>query len=105
MNSTTRGPSALYEVLRKVWTTTIAKRIHLVWHTRRLLNPAQYGYRLDNGILMPLYNLLNKIEHAHQTFTLTLITFWDMKRAFDSIPRNLQRLARQRLGVPPDVAE
>ena len=47
----------------------------------RLLNSAQYGYRLHNGILMPLYNLLNS-------------------RALDSIPRNLQRL-----GVPPDLAE
>ena len=98
-------PISLYEVLRKVWTTTIAKRIHLIWHTRQLLNPAQYGYRLDNGILMPLYNLLNKIEHAQQTDTPTIITFWDMRRAFDSIPRNLQRLAWQRLGVPSDLSE
>ena len=98
-------PISLYEVLQKVWTTTIAKRIHLIWHTRRLLNPAQYGYRLDNGILMPLYNSLNKIEHSHQTSVPTIITFWDMRRAIDSIPRNLQRLAWQRLGVPPDVAE
>ena len=54
---------------------------------------------------MPLYNILNKIEHAHSTSTPTLLTFWDMRRAFDSIPRNLQRLAWIRLGVPEDVAE
>ena len=54
---------------------------------------------------MPLYNLLNKIEHAHQTSAPTMVNFWDMRRAFDSIPRNLQRLAWQRLGVPQDTAE
>ena len=98
-------PISLYEVIRKVWTTTIAKRIHLVWHHNDLLNSAQYGYRLDNGILMPLYNLLNSIEQAHCEATPTLITFWDMRRAFDSIPRNLQRLAWIRLGVPENIAE
>ena len=54
---------------------------------------------------MPLYNLLNSIEHAHRQNVPTLITFWDIRRAFDSIPRNLQRLAWHRLGVPEDVAE
>ena len=98
-------PISLYEVLRKVWTTTIAKRIHTIWHHRKLLNPAQYGYRLNNGILMPLYNLINSIEKAHCDGTPTLITFWDIRRAFDSIPRNLQRLAWTRLGVPESVAE
>ena len=50
-------PISLYEIIRKVWTTTVAKRIHIIWHHRHLLNPAQYGYRLNNGILMPLYNI------------------------------------------------
>ena len=54
---------------------------------------------------MPLYNLLNSIEHAHRELVPTLITFWDIRRAFDSIPRNLQRLAWNRLGVPEDLAE
>jgi len=98
-------PISLYEVLRKVWTTTVAKRIHLIWHHRRLLNPAQYGYRLNNGILMPLYNLLNSIERAHCDGAHTLLTFWDIRRAFDSIPRSLQRLAWIRLGVPLTTAE
>jgi len=98
-------PISLYEVIRKVWTTTVARRIHLVWHHSGILNPAQYGYRLDNGILMPLYNLLNAIERAHSTDTPTLLTFWDMRRAFDSIPRNLQRLAWIRLGVPDYISE
>jgi hypothetical protein len=71
-------PISLYEVLRKVRTTTVAKRIHKMWHHQQILNPAQYGYFLNNGILMPLYNLINDIEKTHCDNTPTLVTFWDM---------------------------
>ena len=98
-------PISLYEVLRKVSTTTVAKRIHLIWHHSKILNPAQYSYRLNNSILMPLYNLINSIEKTHCDGTPTLLTFWDIRRAFDSIPRSLQRLAWTRLGVPHAIAE
>ena len=55
---------------------------------------------------MALFNVINQIEGAQHTRTTTKrITFWDIKRAFDSIPRNLQKLAWMRLGVPLDVAE
>jgi hypothetical protein len=32
-------------------------------------------------------------------------TFWDYKAAFDSMPRNLMRLAWSRLGVPDEYLE
>lgn len=98
-------PISLYEVVRKVWTTTIARRIHLVWHTNNVLNPAQHGYRLDQGTHMALIRVLDIIEGAHNNNTPTAITFWDIRRAFDSIPRTLQQLAWERLGVPQSIAE
>ena len=98
-------PISLYETLRKLMTTIVAKRIHLVWHTNGLLNPHQYGYRLQAGTTMPLYNVINRIEAAHQDKEITLITFWDFRRAFDSIPRNLQKLAWVRLGLSVPDAE
>jgi hypothetical protein len=61
--------------------------------TAGILNPNQSGYRLHSGTPMPLYNVLNHIEAAHIHKEITFITFWDIRRAFDSIPRNLQRLA------------
>ena len=54
---------------------------------------------------MPLINSINKVEKALHLNITTLVNFWDVRRAFDSIPRNLQRVAWVRLGVPPDVAE
>jgi hypothetical protein len=99
-------PISLYEVLRKTWTTIVAKRIHLAWHNHGVLHPAQYGYRLDNGTHMALFNIINQIEDSAHIKSTKHITFWDIKRAFDSIPRNLQKLAWVRLlGVPQDVAE
>jgi len=97
-------PISLYEIIRKVWTTTIAKRIHLVWHNRNVPHQAQYGYRLDQGTMMPLLNVINQIEGANVSKISKHVTFWDIRRAFDSVPRNLQKLSWMRLGVPKDVA-
>ncbi len=47
-------PISLYEVIRKVWTTTIAKRIHRVLHEAGVIHGAQGGYRLDQGTMMSL---------------------------------------------------
>ena len=98
-------PISLYEIIRKVWTTIVAKRINLVWHTNKVLHPAQYGYQLDNGVHMALFNTINQIEGARMDKETKHITFWDIRRAFDSIPRTLQKLAWMRLGVPRDVTE
>ena len=98
-------PISLYEVIRKVWTTIISKRINLAWHNEGILHGGQYGYQLDNGTPMPLLNVADEIEDAIHNRKTKQATFWDIRRAFDSIPRNLQRLAWTRLGVPHDVAE
>jgi hypothetical protein len=98
-------PISLYEVLRKAWTTILGKRIHLVWHNNDVLHSKQYGYRLDKSTQMALFTVINEMEDAQHAKATKHITFWDIKRAFDSIPRNIQKLAWVRLGVPKDVAE
>jgi hypothetical protein len=98
-------PISLYEVIRKAWATIVGRRIHQAWHDLKLLNPSQHGYRLDSGTPMALHTVINEIEHAHHAQVTTYLTFWGVKRAFDSIPRNVQKLAWTRLGVPVDVAE
>jgi hypothetical protein len=90
-------PISLYEIIRKVWTTIVGKRINKVWHERGLLHGAQYGYKLDNGVQMALFTVINEIERANVRQDSN---FWDIKRAFDSIPRYLQLLAWRCLGIP-----
>ena len=88
-----------------MWTTIVAKRINKVWHERGLLHGAQYGYKLDNGVQMALFTVINEIEGANVRKDSKFVTFWDIKRAFDSVPRYLQLLAWRRLGIPEDVAD
>ena len=58
-------PISLYEVLRKAWTTIVAKRIHLAWHQLGILHTSQHGYRLDSGTTMALHTIINEIEDAN----------------------------------------
>jgi hypothetical protein len=66
-----------------------------------MLHGAQNGYQLDQGTMMSLLQVINQIERA----IIGYITIWDIRRAFDSIPKNLQKLAWMRMGVSKGVAE
>jgi hypothetical protein len=85
-------PISLYEVIRKVWTTTIAKRVHRVLHEAGVLYGAQSGYQLDQGTRMLLLQVINQINGAIHSDTSKHITFWNIRRAFNSISRNLRKL-------------
>jgi hypothetical protein len=55
--------------------------------------------------MMSLLQVINKIKGAIHSDTSKHITFWDIRRAFDFIPRNLQKLAWMSMAVPKGVAE
>jgi hypothetical protein len=80
-------PISLYKVIRKVLTTAIAKIIHRVLHEAEVLHGLQSEYRLDQGIMMSLLQVINQIERAIHSDTSKHITFWDIRRAFDYIPQ------------------
>ena len=71
-------PISLYEIIRKVWTTILAKRINKEWHDGGVLQRDQYGYRLDNGTPMPLLNIHDEIEDAIHNKKIKLLTCWDV---------------------------
>jgi hypothetical protein len=54
-------PISLYEVIRKVCTTTVAKRIHRILHEADVLHAGQSEYRLDQGTMMYLLQVMNQI--------------------------------------------
>jgi hypothetical protein len=49
--------------------------------------------------------LINTIEATVQSEDPTYLASWDIKRAFDSVPRNLMRIAWKRLGVDSSTVE
>jgi hypothetical protein len=97
-------PIGLLEVLRKLWTSLIVVRIQDVWEKHNVLHPAQSGYRWRRSTSTAILQVTEAIEASRDNPEATplLATFWDYKAAFDSIPRNLMRLAWARLGVPEE---
>jgi hypothetical protein len=91
-------PISLFEVLRKTWLGIICRRISAIWDAHSLLAPSQHGFRNRRGTETALLRLIALLESAepHEIFHLT---FWDIKRAFDSVARLLKRLAWYRMGA------
>jgi hypothetical protein len=57
---------------------------------------------------MSLLQVINQIEgaiHSDAYDTSKDITCWDIRRAFDSIPRNFQKIARMCMEVSKGVVE
>jgi hypothetical protein len=91
-------PISLFEVLRKTWLGIICRRISAIWDAHSLLAPSQHGFRNHRGTETALLRLIALLESAepHELFHFT---FWDIKRAFDSVARLLKRLAWYRMGA------
>jgi hypothetical protein len=73
--------------------------------TTRLAAPSDSSSQLAwvsptawHGTHTAILHVLNSLEGANREDPL-FITFWDIRRAFDSIPKWLQRLAWARLGI------
>ncbi len=77
-------PIALFEVIRKMWAGMVASRVQRVWHKHGLLNSNQHGFRMQHGTLSAILKALNHLELAGGTAP-THLTFWDTRRAFDSV--------------------
>ena len=93
-------PISLFEVIRKMWAGMVASRVQRVWHRHGLLHPNQHGFRMKHGTHSAILQVLNHLEQVGGTVP-THLTFWDIRRAFDSVPKWLQRLAWARLGLDP----
>jgi exonuclease III len=96
-------PIGLFEVIRKVWTGIIGARIHTVWDSHNILHHAQHGFRWRQGTDTAILKLINALEGTREGELPRFCTLWDVRKAFDSVPRNLLRLAWARLGVPPGI--
>ena len=98
-------PISLFEITRKVCTSIIMQRIQTVWEKHGLLQLNQHGFRKRNGTETAILRLVDRIEKAWASDEDVHIVSWDIRRAFDSIPKNLVRLAWCRLGVPLAVVD
>ena len=98
-------PLVLVEVIRKLWTNIIIRRIKACWQKEDLLSQDQHAFRARHGTDTATIQLINALEEARESCTELFISSWDLKRAFDSVAKNILIASWVRLGVPLDIAE
>ena len=76
----------------------VSRRIQTIWNKENLLHANQHGFRWQRGTHTAVLHLLNQLEIA-DSLDPVYITMWDIRRAFDSVLKRLQRLAWARLGL------
>ena len=85
----------LMEVLRKLWTGLIVRRITC---------SLQHGSLPKRGTDTANLQLLNTLETAWDEQRPLYGCSWDVRKAFDSVFKPLILLCWQRLGVPLDLS-
>ena len=98
-------PLMLLEALRKVWTGLVISKLQSVWQRRRTLNQAQHGCQKNMGTATASLLHIDSIEAAQEAGVHLHRSSWDKSRAFDSVSKNLMRLAWHRHGVPDDLID
>jgi hypothetical protein len=81
-----------------MWASMVSRRVQHVWQDFKILHPNQHGFRWQRGTHTAILHLLDQLEIANEGPPIHL-TMWDIRRAFDSVPKWLQRLSWARLGL------
>ena len=98
-------PLMLVETMRKIWTKLIIDNIQRVWRARHTLNPSQHGCQSQLGTSTASILHIDSIEAAQEADKHLHRSSWDKSRAFDSVSKNLMRIAWHRHGVPLDILQ
>jgi hypothetical protein len=96
-------PISFFEIIRKIWTGMIVRRIQAVWTNHNILHSSQHGFRWGQGTDTALLRIIDALEDAREFGTEARMSLWDLRKAFDSVSRNFLRLSWTRLGVPADI--
>jgi hypothetical protein len=77
----------LLEIFRKPWTSILTHRIRNAWEHFDMLDPSQHRFRAKHGTDSASLLLVDALKHAKDTHFTCLVSFWDIRRAFDSISK------------------
>ena len=81
------------------------RKLQAVWRKHDILNESQHGYSAQRGTYTAMLQHLNLLEDAIEYGLPLHSKTWDMHKAFDSVSKNLMRMAWHRAGVPLDIAQ
>jgi hypothetical protein len=92
-------PIGLLEVLRKVWTKMVTRRILPLLETHSVLQPNQFAFLSDRGTASELIQLVNVLEEVAENNLPVDLTTADVRDAFDSPECTAQWVSWRRIGV------
>ena len=98
-------PLTLIETTRKLWVGLIIDKIRHIWDKHELLHPSQHAYTAERGVDTVHPQHRNLLEEAREQCTSVFYSSWDVRRAFDRVPKPILRMSWERLGIPPDIAQ
>ena len=98
-------PLNLLETPRKLLMGIIVHRINRIWEMEEALSNSQYGFRPHRSCENPTLQIINAQEEAEESGTELHGSSWDIRRAFDTVPKSVLIMSWERLGVPQEVAK
>ena len=98
-------PLNLLETPRKILLGIIVGRITAIWEREGILSDSQYGFRPRRSCEGPTMQVLDAQEEAEESGTEIHGSSWDIRRAFDTVPKSVLVMSWERLGVPKEAAK
>jgi Ulp1 family protease len=101
-NVSNMRPLILVEAIRKIWCKLLLHRILTVWGKHNTLHRYQHGFIRGRNTMTASTLFINTLEDAIEKGQPLHTCTWDITKAFDSVSKNVMKLAWTRLGVPDD---
>jgi hypothetical protein len=101
-NVSNMRPLILVEAIRKLWCKLLLHRILRVWKKHNALHHYQHGFIRGRNTMTASMLFINSLEDAIENGQPLHTCTWDITKAFDSVSKNVMKLAWTRLGVPED---
>ena len=94
---------ALLDVVGKVVARVLQERLQRVAEDE--LSESQCGFRKGRSCTDMIFTVRQLVEKSWEHAAKSYLTFIDLKKAYDSVPREAMWLALKKLGVPAEVIQ
>ena len=94
---------ALLDVVGKVVARILQGKLQLLAEVE--LPESQYGFRKSRRCANMIFTVCQLVEKLWEHMAKSFVTFIDLKKAYDSVTRNVTWLALGKLGVPEDTID
>jgi len=94
-------PLMLLECLRKLWVDLITRQITAALSKHGFLSTNQAGFVRNKSTTTSILHLVTALEETSENSTSLFGSSWDMKKAFDSVLKQITKLSLRRASIPP----